>query len=563
MRKPWVRRSVGAYLVIVLVVFAAPARAVPPQAPPGAGEGPISARLAFSTVPAIGRPAELALAISTDTPSLVSVAIELPDAVTLVSGSLSVSSEVSPEAEWEHTVIVELTAAEYAIRATVRGETADGVPVVCEAVLYIAATTDVVAVGIVPVWIPGASPGRERAPQGGEADEPGAPLDPSPQLVEPEPGPVSDATPDLAPTPAPAEDPRETSPGESDVDGEVAGAAPASVDLIVEDIWSTTVPLHAGEWENITFRIRNQGTSATGTTFYIRLWVDGVSVGTWYTNGLGAGATATSSINVRLDPGSREVKVEVDTTHVVTESDETNNARTENWTWLGPDLIVEDIWSTTLPLDAGEWENITFRIKNQGAIATGTTFYIKLWVDGVSVGTWYTNGLGAGATATSSINVRLDPGSHEVKVEVDTTSAVGESDETNNARIENWTWRGPDLIVEDIWSTTAPLDTFQVEDISFRITNDGQVGTSETICAAVWVDGRGIAIWCPTGGLEVGEDMVGSMEVELNRPGIHEVEVRADYGDGVPEIDEANNVRVEHWHWSGHAAYLPMVTRGF
>ncbi|MBM3301758.1 MAG: hypothetical protein FJY85_17635, partial [Deltaproteobacteria bacterium] len=55
-----------------------------------------------------------------------------------------------------------------------------------------------------------------------------------------------------------------------------------------------------------------------------------------------------------------------------------------------PDLIVDDIWSTTTPLDVGQWENVTFRIKNQGGADATSRFYTRMWIGGTEIQTWYT-----------------------------------------------------------------------------------------------------------------------------------------------------------------------------
>jgi len=326
-------------------------------------------------------------------------------------------------------------------------------------------------------------------------------------------------------------------------------------DLIVEDIWSATNPLQAGETENITFRIKNQGTVSAATTFYTRLWVDGVVKGTWSTGSLAAGATTTGSTNVNIGTvGTHQVQVEVDYTGLAVESNEGNNVRTENWSWGAPDrdLIVQDIWSTTSPLRAGEVENITFRIKNEGTMSTATTFYTRLWVDGVVKGTWSTGGLAAGATATGSAAVTVGAaGSHEVKVEVDYTGLVVEANEGNNVRTENWSWSPSlcDLIVEDIWSTTNPLESGETENITFRIKNQGGTSTATTFYTRLRVDGTVVKSWY-TPGLAAGVTATGSANVTLGAAGNHEIQVEVDYTGLVVEGNEGNNVRTETWSWA-------------
>ena len=112
-------------------------------------------------------------------------------------------------------------------------------------------------------------------------------------------------------------------------------------------------------------------------------------------------------------------------------------------TWIAPDLIVEDIWSTTTPLMAGESENISFRIKNEGDAPAAATFWVKLRVAGATVGNWPVSGLAAGATFERAESVLMpSPGIYPVGVEVDATSAVIEGNETNNVSAVHWRWCG-------------------------------------------------------------------------------------------------------------------------
>ena len=169
----------------------------------------------------------------------------------------------------------------------------------------------------------------------------------------------------------------------------------------MEDIWSTTNPLRAGDWENVTFRIKNQGSSSVSTKFYTRMWINDNPVATWSTASLCAGCSATGATMIKLSAdGDVAIKVEVDNTKVVPESNEGNNIRTETWRWAPPaqvvDLVVEDIWSTTNPLRVGGWENVTFRIKNRGSSSASTKFYTKMWVDDTYIATWSTASLCAG-----------------------------------------------------------------------------------------------------------------------------------------------------------------------
>lgn len=106
-----------------------------------------------------------------------------------------------------------------------------------------------------------------------------------------------------------------------------------------------------------------------------------------------------------------------------------------------PDLIVEEIWSTTDPLEAGKLVSVTVRIKNQGTVSITTPFELNFSFDG-SLGTNTLIGsLGPSATLemTYGITWPSDLNPHELAFFVDSTSAIVESDETNNIRTKNLT----------------------------------------------------------------------------------------------------------------------------
>ncbi len=326
-------------------------------------------------------------------------------------------------------------------------------------------------------------------------------------------------------------------------------------DLIVVDIWSTTNPLQAGQEENVTFQIKNQGTAAITTQFLIRFSIDGTAKAAWSSGGLAVGQVAQAGTTVIVNSaGTHQMKIEVDFDNRIAESDESNNVREETWTWgTSPvDLIVDDIWSTTNPLQAGQIENLTYRIKNQGSAATTIPFEIHLWVDGNHIAGWTSAGLAAGAEAIGSFNALLlnSPGSHEIRVTVDTTDVVPESNEGNNSRLENWTWGASptDLVVSDIWSATNPLRAGDVEDVTFSVKNIGTAGVPVNFHAQLWIDGTSSG-FSLISGLAAGATATRSLTVNLAAPGLHEVKVIVDPGGAVPESNEVNNGRVEHWEW--------------
>jgi subtilase family serine protease len=328
----------------------------------------------------------------------------------------------------------------------------------------------------------------------------------------------------------------------------------SAADLIVQDIWSTTNPLHTSNIENITFRIKNQGTSNIAHGFYSRLRIDGGVISAWYTANLNANETADSLTEVIVSTGgSHQVEVAVDYTGLVGEANEGNNVRSETWTWTNAaDLIVQDLWSTTTPLTTSAWENITFRIKNQGSGNIASTFSAILRIDGGFIDTWVINGLGPNATSTLSVDTIVSsPGTHQVQGTIDYTGVVGETNEGNNVRTENWSWpNAADLIVQDLWSDTNPLNAGEVENISFRIKNQGTGGVGAQFSTRFWVDGSVISTLHFGAGLASGATFEGDITTSVVSSGSHTVKAQVDYSNTVSETNEGNNIRTENWSWT-------------
>ncbi|MFN2263295.1 MAG: CARDB domain-containing protein [Anaerolineales bacterium] len=385
---------------------------------------------------------------------------------------------------------------------------------------------------------------------GDEFEERTAELEPQPLIVDPNPGQSiipnpGPAVPEQFANPVP--EPLPETPDQPQMPS-------ALVDLIVVDIWSTTNPLQAGQEENVTFQIKNQGTEAISTTFFIRFSLDGVVKATWSSGGLSAGQIAQASIPVTVNStGNHEVKIEVDFTDLIAETNESNNVRTETWVWgTSPvDLIVVDIWSTTNPLQAGQEENVTFQIKNEGTEAISTSFFIRFSLDGVVKATWSSGGLSAGQIAQASTLVIVNSsGNHEVKIEVDYDDRIVESNESNNIRTETWVWgTSPvDLIVEDIWSSTNPLRAGEVEQIIYSIRNTGTEAVPVNFNSQLLIDGSSVGT-ASISGLAAGTSVTRSINVTVGTPGDHEVKVIVDHTLVVPEFNESNNSRVENWIW--------------
>jgi subtilase family serine protease len=97
-------------------------------------------------------------------------------------------------------------------------------------------------------------------------------------------------------------------------------------DLVVEDIWI--------DGHTIRYRVKNEGLGASSVG-YSRLYIGGVVKGNdLNVPVIAAGASIPRSFTYDFDcalPIMKEVKVTADRGGTSTESDETNNSRTENF----------------------------------------------------------------------------------------------------------------------------------------------------------------------------------------------------------------------------------------
>ncbi|HEX37755.1 MAG TPA: hypothetical protein ENG70_02710, partial [Candidatus Cloacimonetes bacterium] len=98
-------------------------------------------------------------------------------------------------------------------------------------------------------------------------------------------------------------------------------------DLIIQDIsWSPSNPKQ-GDTVTINVKTKNQGSVSAGG-FYVCYYVDGSYYARDYVSSLSAGSTTTTSFSWTAECGSHSIKAVADCYDVITESNETNNAKT-------------------------------------------------------------------------------------------------------------------------------------------------------------------------------------------------------------------------------------------
>ena len=236
-------------------------------------------------------------------------------------------------------------------------------------------------------------------------------------------------------------------------------------------------------------------------TFYVDVYLDDVFAERWQGDGIGANQYISIidwdglSTKMRLQPGTHMLKLVVDSTNLVPETDESDNVYELEFTWAPatlespalvpaptklPDLVPSTPkgWTDSLiatsyagdnvdgPLSVDVPTYIRYGFRNQGLASIPGKVWAYLYLDDILVSAQLGRGLLAEETVPSSewaelfdvINVT--PGVHTLRLEVDATDLVTEMDEQNNTVEKQFTWGtgrvSPKPVVVPPVAPTAP-----------------------------------------------------------------------------------------------------------
>ena len=244
-------------------------------------------------------------------------------------------------------------------------------------------------------------------------------------------------------------------------------------------------PVAAGGPVYVSFAVGNRGSNVTPALFFADLFVDGVvvhrvrysSVEPRYFSTVTNWADLTAV--VRLTPGKHRLRLVVDPTNLVVESDETDNIlerdvdfassgapstvplsaarrpnlapfQMEGWDGVIVAASTQDVISgasarsTPLSVDAGTF--YSYGVKNVGLSSIGVPFWVYTYLDGVLVDRARFESLLSNATtwrspiSTLAQTVPLAPGPHTLRVEVDATHLIDESSNDDNVFERRFFW---------------------------------------------------------------------------------------------------------------------------
>ncbi len=253
----------------------------------------------------------------------------------------------------------------------------------------------------------------------------------------------------------------------------------------------------------ISWSITNTGPYTINDPFFTDLYFDDVLLERWAHDGLGVNyfsfVTGWDRLTtyVRLEAGRHTLKLVVDPTGIVPETDEDDNVFEWSFIWDPPedpipaavtairlpDIVpfTPDGWdgpliatsysgdTVTGPLSVSLPTYIRFGVENQGLTSTADDFNIHIFLDDVFIGDWFSDGLLAdewvrfrewsGLLETTGV----PPGIHTLKMVVDATDLVEESDEDNNVFEKEFTWGSgpvppkPQVVAAPVPTAPAPL----------------------------------------------------------------------------------------------------------
>ena len=292
---------------------------------------------------------------------------------------------------------------------------------------------------------------------------------------------------------------------------------------------------------HISISVLNDSPITIDQKFSVHILFDDVVVHSVHPTGLLGGATLILNWDelqstTPITAGLHTLKLIVDPTGIITESDETDNSFELELTWGGyaPLVTPEPLpapgapvrppqalanltghvlygWDAALSVSraadglaagrdgrvwAGEEASISYVVRNASQISTASSeaFRVDVFIDDELFGSQlFTAGSDAGAFWTESVVVpadRVAPGQHLVKVVIDAAQVIPEDDETDNtvARWVNWLpGSPPDETTEDFSLSDEQIDELLAPMLEMAFTDQVRAAAGSGLSSVDWV----------------------------------------------------------------------------
>ncbi|MCH8309809.1 MAG: hypothetical protein IIB17_04845, partial [Chloroflexi bacterium] len=341
-----------------------------------------------------------------------------------------------------------------------------------------------------PAALPTFTPSPTLTPSPTSTPVPPTPTAPPTSAPQPTPTVALTPEPTLTPTPTPTPTPTWTplpSPTPIPTIESNSQASPlANLRPFKPDDWSApivitssrggrhTTSLTQGEGSYLSWAIDNPSQGDVNELFYVDVLLDGIVLDRWISDGLRSDRSGVFTdwerleTLARIEPGEHTLTLVVDSTDLVSETDESDNTfqtkmvvlpalealsgiQTPTPTRL-PDLapFVPPGWPAPIiasaysgaklqgPLSVDVLSYIRYALVNQGLASTPDNVHTQLYFDGVLVSKEFWSGAIVDNQVIRrewgglSDIVRVTPGEHTLKFLVDPHNLIAESDETNN-----------------------------------------------------------------------------------------------------------------------------------
>jgi subtilase family serine protease len=311
-------------------------------------------------------------------------------------------------------------------------------------------------------------------------------------------------------------------------------------DLIVQSLsWTPEIP-SAGDTVAFTVCVENQGSYRAGVS-NVGLYIDGITRGHREVGMIEPGNTVTTTFSWQAKPGSHTIRAVADKLNQISESDETNNELSADYSSAAPDLVADNITWTPEDITAYDIVDFSFVVRNQG---TGSSYTSRLlfYIDDFLETSILIGPLSPAGSDNKTYRWIANKRPQTFRLVIDADGENDETNEDNNEFVMAMPDIHPDLIIEDItWLPDPPLLTHKVE---FTVTVKNQ-GTAQSASTSV--------------NLYVNElypfqSQTGTIDVDATQSVIFSwvtqaevVNLRAvvDEDNYVTEIDETNNTRKE------------------
>jgi len=204
-------------------------------------------------------------------------------------------------------------------------------------------------------------------------------------------------------------------------------------DLIIRDVeWSPLIPA-IGDMVTLTVTIGNRGDQKAGSS-YVSYYVNDLYQGNHYVEEVNAGANITKTFAWQAQVEPHSLKAIIDKANAVAESDESNN---EKIAFLpAPDLTISGIaWSPAEPSENTE-VTVTVTIKNLGSGQSDNP-YLYCYINDILQSKVQIGHVSPGDSVAGSFIWTAMPGEHVIRLVVDESDIITETEESNNMKAVN------------------------------------------------------------------------------------------------------------------------------